>query len=337
VSSEGGTESQAVEGLVTVIVVTWNSRKWLERCLDSVLAQSYAQVETIVVDNASTDGTVAYLHECYPSVRVVESTVNGGFAHGNNLGIAAARGDQIMLLNTDAWLEPDAITTLLRERRLRELDVIGPREVDYGGATGRAPYSSHIDAWGHPVFRALDRRGKRPSFYISGVCLMFDLKLYQETGGLDPAYFMYCEEVDWFWRLQLLGKRFDYSDCVVVHHAGMGSGGTGIDAQRFLWRNQNTLQMLLTNYQLTTLAWVLPTYAAGSLFETLAFAAIGRRDIASTYPRGWWLAFKDLPAIFVKRRHVQSVRARSDREVRATMYIGIGKLHHLRSWLHERR
>ena len=322
--------------LVSVIIVTWNGIKWLERCLDSVQAQTYPQLETIVVDNGSTDGTVAYLEESYPNVRVVASSENLGFAAGNNLGIKAARGQEIVLLNSDTWLEPDAIARLVEERRRRGLDVIGPREGDYWTGEARERYTAQIDPWGYPVFREVRNSGRR-SFYISGVCLLFPADLYRATDGLDSAYFMYCEEVDWFWRLLLLGKEFDYSHDVVVYHAGMGSGGAGIDRQRFLWRNQNTLMMLLTNYELRTLAWVLPTFAMGCLVEALAFFAVGRRDVAATYPQGWWLAARELRETLRKRRRVQSLRTVSDGQLRSRMYLGFGKLRHLVEFAGERR
>ena len=93
--------------LISVVIVTWNGRQYLDACLNAVSAQIGVRTETILVDNASTDGTVEYVRERFPSVRIVPLPENRGFAGGNNAGVRAARGELVALLNNDAVPHPD--------------------------------------------------------------------------------------------------------------------------------------------------------------------------------------------------------------------------------------
>src|SRR6185436_2197554 len=99
--------------LISVVIVTWNGRQYLEACLTAVAAQVGVRVETILVDNASSDGTVAYVGERFPSVRVVSLSENRGFAGGNNAGVREARGEFVALLNNDTVPESTWLQTLV--------------------------------------------------------------------------------------------------------------------------------------------------------------------------------------------------------------------------------
>ena len=98
--------------LVSVVIVTWNGRQYLEACLSAVAAQEGVNAETILVDNASTDGTVAFVRERFPGVRVVAMSENRGFAGGNNAGVREARGRLVALLNNDTVPEPGWLQAL---------------------------------------------------------------------------------------------------------------------------------------------------------------------------------------------------------------------------------
>jgi|GEM_PF-349389 len=321
--------------LVSVIIINWNGQKWLKRCLDTLSNQTYLNIELIMVDNASTDGSVDYVRQEYPVVKVVKSPTNSGFAAGNNLGIEAARGELILLLNNDTWAEPDLVQSLVEEKQRRNLDVIGAREAFYWDSKKRGLYTTPIDPLGHTV--SLYPSGSKPikqSFYLSGVCILFSRKLYVDSGGLDPDFFMYFEEVDWFWRLTMLKKTFDFSDKVQIHHAGSGStGGKKIKYSLFLWRNQNTLQMLLKNYRWHNLAWVLPLYFLQNIFEIVFFLLILKPKIAFSYIEGWLFNIKHFKRTMRKRRWIQQNRALNDHEILLRMYHFPAKLVHLMKFI----
>lgn len=319
---------------VTAIVVNHNGAGWLERCLSSLLSQTHVRLEVVLVDNASRDASVEHVRTFFPTVRIVQSPRNVGFAGGNQLGVAASTGTLVLLLNSDAWLAPDAVARLVAAQRSQRLDVVAPFEQPYE-QTKRGPhgqrYVSTIDYLGHPFISGQAAWRERPAFYLSGVCLLFNKQLWDETGGLDPNFFMYCEEVDWFWRLLLQGRTFAYVDGVFVHHDGGSANGIAFRPDVFRWRNENTLQMLLKNYDASSLSWSLPAYLLQNIAEMLLFLALGRTQVAWTYPRGWIFNLRHLRRTLASRRGVQRRRVVSDKELRRRMYPGTAKLAHLAS------
>ena len=257
---------------------------------------------------------------------MIQSPKNLGFAEGNNLAIEHAKGELLLLINNDTWVEKNFLEQLVEELHSRNLDVIGPREADYITKAKRKKYSSHIDPLGHPVYLY---DSEKPNFYLTGVCLLFKKSLYKEIGGFDSNFFMYCEEIDWFWRLQMSNKKFAYSDEALVYHAGSGSTGREINYPTFLWRNQNTLQMLLKNYKHYNLVWVIPLYLSQNLLEMTAFLMIAKPKITISYLQGIWFNVKHLPATLAKRKQIQKNRLVKNKEIFSKMYLGPGKALHL--------
>src|SRR3989338_601924 len=95
---------ERVKGLVSVILVNWNGRSYIPACFESISLQTYKKIETILVDNASTDASVTYVRKRFPNTIVIENSQNTGFAKGNNIGLQHATGEYILLLNTDTKL-----------------------------------------------------------------------------------------------------------------------------------------------------------------------------------------------------------------------------------------
>jgi GT2 family glycosyltransferase len=311
---------------VSVILVNWNGVKWLKKCIDSVMAQSYPAIEIVLVDNDSIDGSSEFVKKEYPKVKLIQSDRNRGFAGGNNLGIKNAQGELIMLLNTDAWIEEDLVERLARFLQQEKLDVVGPYERKYDGRNISKYYTS-IDPLGHPTYI---RTREHPNFYMSGVCIMFRKDFYEATGMLDENFFMYFEEIDWFWRINLQQKKFSYLDGAYVYHAGAGSTGGGIKYISFLWRNQNTLQMLLKNYKPQTLVLILPLYLLQNIVEMLFFLVLLKPKISLSYIQGWVFNVRYFKRTMKARAGVQASRKISDLQlIKSQMYHGLGKLKHL--------
>lgn len=319
-----------MKDFISIIILNYNGKKWLRRCLDSLMAQTNRDFEIIFVDNASSDGSIEYVEKKYTGVKIIRSEKNIGFAGGNNLGISHARGKYIMLLNNDTWVEIDFLEKMKKSFLNSDYDVIGPREDLYFPESLKKKYLLKIDVGGHPVCLLEEKEGLlMDDFYLSGVCLFFEKKFYEDTLGLDSNFFMYFEEIDWFWRLHLLKKRMYKDDTLVVHHAGSGSTGRGIKENAFLWRNQNQLQMLLKNYKWFTLAWIVPIYVGQNIVEMVFFLLMGKPKISLTYIRGWWFNVTYLRMTLRKRKWVQERRKVGDWEIMKKMYWGLGKLKHL--------
>ena len=168
----------------------------------------------------------------------------------------------------------------------------------------------------------------KKSFYLCGVCILADKECYLRSGGLDRKFFMYMEEVDWFWRLNLMGIKFGLSDKVSIHHFRHGSTeeyGT-LSSRRFMWRNENTLMMLLKNYSATMLVAILPLYFSIYLVEILYFLIKGRFDIAKTYPIAVLRCLKSYRHIIKSRKIINKLRTINDFQLMKKMYFGSAKL-----------
>lgn len=311
---------------ISIIIVNWNGKKWLKRCLGSLREQTFKNFETIVVDNKSSDDSIAFIRTHYPEVRLIENDRNAGFAGGNNVGIRHAKGQNILLLNNDVWLEEGFLESLFSFYKSSGCDVVAPVEADYDTKTP-VEKTVTIDFMGHPVY--LERGKGYKDFYLNGTCLLFSKDLYLKSGGLDDNFFMYFEETDWFWRLQLLGKTFCRAKGLYVYHAGAGSTGRGIRTNQFLWRNQNNLQMLLKNYAWYNLLWVLPLYFLQNVLEIIFFMLTLKPAIAFTYLRGWSFNIRHLKKILQQRKKVQSERLVRDAQILRNFYKGPAKLIHL--------
>jgi hypothetical protein len=324
------------DSLISIIIVNYNGSKWLRKCFDSILSQSYINFEIVFVDNNSNDNSLNFIENNYDDdrIKIIKSDKNLGFAGGNNLGIEKSNGDYTLLLNNDTWIDVDFLKNIYKFYTESDFDLVAPYEKDYNNEKKFGYYSTKIDFLGHTIY--LKRKNLFNDFYLSGVCLLFSKKIYQDTKGLDGNFFMYFEEIDWFWRLNLMKKNFCYLDNLFVYHAGAGSTGGGIKYLSFLWRNQNELQMLLKNYKWFNLLWILPIYFIQNIFEILFFLIILKPSIAFSYIEGWWFNIVNMGEILKKRKWVQENRLKGDFLIIKSMYIGFAKFNHLLFYYYEK-
>lgn len=306
------------EDYVSVVIVNWNGKKWLDKCLSSLLNQTYKKLEIILVDNASVDDSILYATENFPEVKIVKSKHNLGFSGGNNLGIKEAQGEYIILINSDIWVEEDFVNKLYNFYKKHDYDVIGPREKHYSGLTISDSYSP-IDFLGNPAYSFVIKTKKL--FALSGVCLFFKKDFYYETQGLDDDFFMYFEDVDWFWRLNLLKKKFTIAEGIFLYHYGSGSSTPGLNYNVFLWRNQDNLQMLIKNYSWLTLMLILPLYLFQNLLEIVFFILLLKPKLSYSYIQGWYFNIVNLGRTLKKREWIQSHRIAGDLEILRKMYL----------------
>jgi len=221
--------------LVSVTLVTYNSGRFIKRCLESVLEQKYPSLEVIVIDNASTDGTVDLLEQFQDTCRIHLNTENVGFAAAQNQAIALSSGEWVLTLNPDMLLLPDFIQALVDAGRLdQKIGTVCGKLLTIQ-ASFDLPEKQLIDSTGiyfTPMLRHLDRgsqqvdNGHYLNFeYVFGATaaaalyrreMIDDISIQGEF--FDPDFFVYREDADVAWRAQLLGWRCIYTPLARGYH-----------------------------------------------------------------------------------------------------------------------
>jgi GT2 family glycosyltransferase len=255
--------------LVSVIVLNYNGAAWLERCLASLQGQTIAaQLEIIVADNASPDRSdrlaARLLSNCKNS-KVLPLGGNFGYSAGNNLAAEHARGDYLLFLNNDTWLEPDCLERLVEEVREAGAPVGTPLVMEYDNDRMQSVGAGGFDLFGLPC-RPGNWSRRREIFMASGCALLIEREWFRKLGGFDPEFFMYADEYDLCWRVWVAGGSVVLAPSARLHHrsaAGINPrGGERMvenrtsDTNRF-YANRNSLLALLKNCQHLLLATVL--------------------------------------------------------------------------------
>ena len=253
---------------VAIIVVSWNVREYLADCLRSVcndLSRSQIRGETWVVDNASTDGTVSLLEALYPQVHVIGNDKNYGFAAANNQGMkaaAAAKPRYYFLLNPDTFVRPGAIKELVTCLDERPKAGIAGARLIYGD--GRFQHSAfYFPGLGQLMFdlmpmparlyesrfngRYARRRfqPRRNPFKVDhplGATMMVRSNVAESTRGFDESFHMYCEEIDWSWRVREAGwEVYVVPSAEVIHYGGESTSQVPANSIVNLWRSRAML------------------------------------------------------------------------------------------------
>ncbi len=232
---------------LSVIIVSWNVADYLRRCLESLRNEAgrstLPSFETIVVDNASTDGTQELVRASFSEVRLIANRDNRGFTGGNNQGIAAARGRYLLLLNPDAEVTAGALRLMAEYMESHpEVGVLGPQLLNTDGThqSSRRRFPTLTTAFVESTMlqRYLPNSSLLRRYYcldlpanetqevdwVVGACLMVRREAVEQVGSLDEAFFMYSEEMDWCYRFKRAGWKVAYlPEARVVHHYARSS------------------------------------------------------------------------------------------------------------------
>lgn len=311
--------STAVSPDVSVVVVSWNGRQYLQACLEAATAQDGIDAEVILVDNASTDGTSEFVRTRFPQVRLVTLAENRGFAGGNNAGAREARGRFVAFLNNDTVADRHWLQALRGG-----IDPAGRFLL----ATSRVVYmhdASIVDSAGDGLFRwggAFKRHHGAPArlaatseevFGVSGAACLISRAVFDELGGFDEDFFASHEDVDLSYRARLRGYRCRYvADAVVRHH---GSATLGRITAFAVFQGQRNLEWLyVKNTPAALLVRTLPGHLLYNAAGAVHFARLG---LFGTFLRAKAAAVAGLPRMWRKRTAVQRTRAVGARAIEA--------------------
>jgi len=245
---------------VAVVILNWNGKQYLEKFLPSVVNSTYPNAEIIVADNASTDTSVSFLKEKFPSVTLIQNEENFGFAKGYNEALKHLEADYFVLLNSDVEVEPDWIEPVIKLLESdKSIAVAQPKlraynnkaEFEYAGAAG-----GFIDSFGYPfcrgrIFDTVEKdEGQYNTaseiFWASGAAFFIRRSAWIEVNGLDPDFFAHMEEIDLCWRLKNKGYKIFYCPDSIVYHVGGGTLQAESPFKTYL-NFRNNLSMLFKN------------------------------------------------------------------------------------------
>lgn len=315
---------------VAAVIVNYNGGKLLGRCLDALHAQTLPLYRIIVVDNASSDGSVESIVGKHSTVQVLRCAENFGFAKGNNLGIAAAEDcEWVACLNPDAFPEPDWLERLVKGACLhREFDFFGCKLVqaehpDRLDGTGDVYHVSGL-GWrrdhGKKESQAVRENGE--IFAPCAAAALYRRDILLEVGGFDETFFCYFEDVDLAFRLRLKGYRCYYVSSARVRH--VGSAITGRRSDFSLYHGHRNLVWAYFKNMPSALFWFyLPLHVALNVWTVIAYSVSGRAGVILRAKRD---ALAGLRRILAARKIVQRSRRISVVQLNRVMSKSISAL-----------
>ena len=209
--------------LVSIIIVNWNAKVYLKRCIESLLSQTFTDYKIILVDNASSDDSVNFVKDNFPQVKIIKNKKNVGFAEGNNIGIVNSSGKIIVLLNPDTVTDKNWLSILI--------NVIQSSE-KIAAVTGKMYYLddqygkdlvfctwSKIDPFSADPYNFHNNEPISKVDYLSGAAMVIKRDVLDKIGLMDSDYFLYFEETDLCARMIRAGYDLMYVPSAIVRHA----------------------------------------------------------------------------------------------------------------------
>jgi hypothetical protein len=324
------------------VIVSYNSKSIIAPCLETLQRQDYPALQVTVIDNASADGTAAFIRERFPQVQVVDSGSNLGFAGGNNLAFARSTADYFVLLNQDALARRNWVTELVRVAELdTSIAAVGAKMLMDRCPTILNSTGIEINEGGWAWDRQVGERDTSTSPFpeeVFGGCggaLLLRRAALQDVGGFDTKFFMYFEDTDLCWRLRLCGWRNMYAPLAVVRHDFHGDSGVtpGRALRRRYMSERNHLLTLVKNADRKHLRQMVPRlwrHDRGRVQWLRRAVAEGNnpefhRELAALVRRAWRWNLLRLPSTLWRRRKVQRQRRVAPSEVRRFMLAGINE------------
>jgi GT2 family glycosyltransferase len=295
--------------LISVVIVSYNTRDMTLECLRALCASTKGIASEVwLVDNASTDGSVDAVRQCFPEVRLIANDRNVGFGTANNQAMRQARGKYVLLLNTDAFVERSTISTLAACLDAHpDIAAVGPRLHNADRSLQRSCYRfpsplrtmfenllftaafpnnsivGDLRNWPHDAERDVD--------FVIGACVLFRHSVLKTIGLFDEEFFMYAEETDLFYRLKKAGHRTVFVPTAQCTHLGGGSGNEQ-SSRVFCEFRRGQEKFFRKHYGLLGLMWYRfwMVFGAGLrifLFGILALLRPARKSSATRELRTW--------------------------------------------------
>jgi GT2 family glycosyltransferase len=311
--------------LISIIILNYNGLRFLESCLSSLTTQSFKNFEIVFVDNGSSDGSVGFVREHYPGVRIVETGKNLGFAGGTNAGIRVARGEFILTLNNDTMADPHFLEEIQKPfLQDPKTGMCGTKMVFPDGrinSTGIC-ISRSGTAWDRGIHEQ-DRGQYETPEEIFGPCAgaaLYRRSMLDEIGLFDEDFFIYMEDVDLAFRARLAGWGCRYIPSARVIHYWGGTTGINSDLSVF-YGNRNLLWFVIKNFPVRTLLISIPWIIGRNCADIPYYMLKGK---GFTIIRAKASAFRGVIGMIRKRKN--SIRKEPEDQIRKWIHVWM-KIH----------
>lgn len=318
---------------VSVIVVNFNGKPYVESCLRSILKQDFAHFEVILVDNKSSDSSLEFVRRMFPDLFVVANEKNLGYSGGINSGISHARGEYLAPINVDTEVNQDWLAAMVNFMDANpEVGAVTPKSLLYRNRRKVGTLGLNIHITGLGFVRGLnsqDNDSLREPFQVAGVSgcsYLIRREIVERMGGLNENNFMYYDDVDLSWMINVMGyKIYCVPQSVIYHEYELK-----MTPQKILWLEYGRENAILSYLKPLTLIAFTPVLAFTEAL-ILGYCLIRGPSYIKAKLRGWVSVLKNLGETRKRRKHAQKLRKLSDFQLlrRFKLSYELGQILHI--------
>lgn len=327
--------------LVSIIIINWNGKKHLEKCLPSLRRQKYKKIEIILVDNASVDDSVNYVKQVFPTAKIIINPTNLGFSEANNIGYKKAKGEYVLFLNNDTEVTNNFLSELIANIEKNE---------EIGGAQSKILFMEKkdtLDSVGAFLtttgylyhYGAIKKDSRKYNHKIllysaKGACMIFKksvLKKIEVEGRIfDPKYFAYFEETDLCHRVWLAGYKIMYTPSSVIYHKVGGTSTKMVNSFIQFHSFKNRIRSHIKNLGTLNLLIILPIHLLVCEFNAFAFIVKRNFNISLAIQKAIFWNILNISETFTMRRIVQrKIRKVEDKEINDKIFKSVDLAYYL--------
>jgi len=315
-----------LEPSVTILVLGYNNKSKLIECLHSLEQTDYPNFRIILVDNASTDGSVELVEANFPSIQIVKLNRNYGFV-AYNLIVGKMEDEYLALINNDIVVDRDWLRHLMSYIANDEVAAVVPKLLLYSNRKRINAAGGMMDMFGVAWNRGNGEIDKgqydrvEEVFYGVGAVFLLKKSVWLRIGGFDKRYFATADDVDWSWRARVAGYRVIYVPQAIAYHHWLSS--IGLSDHLIYMAESHQVANFIKNYQAATLVKLVPALLLIKLLKVIYLTLVRREvKLALVTVRAIWWNLINLRGSIKKRKEINALRRVSDKEIQRMMFRG---------------
>lgn len=313
--------------IAVVMVLNFNGKSFLEECFTSLEMQSRSDFDTYLVDNGSSDGSVAFVKARFPRVKIVPFEKNHGFSAAYNMAVETVSTPYVVFLNNDTVVDTRWLEFLIVGAEQYQAVLVGSKILSYqshdrvlSAGTMMTPagvaYEMGLGEKDSPLYNYSKLVGG-----VVGASMLVRTEIFRQMNGFDEGYFAFCEDLDLCWRLNLLGYKVLYEPRSVLYHWSGGTAGGSTSGLRVYFMQKNMVRTAFKHFDFWNLLKAVGIIVVYTALRFLSYLFTGRWDLAKALLKGSLEPIRCMPKIMEQRRIIQKTRIVSDHELKKRGWI----------------